>query len=91
MRGAKDFAADHIPGGRHLPLDELPQRLDELPHYRQLVTYCSMRHLGQSRSERAAALLRERGVDAHVLAHGLPAREVALVEHGAIEHQEGQQ
>jgi iron complex transport system ATP-binding protein len=88
VRPAEEYAVGHVPSARNVPLDELPQRLEELPRERQLVTYCWMRHPGQSRGERAAALLRERGFDAHVLVGGLPAWEAAIAEHGAVEHEE---
>ena len=73
VRGADEYAAGHLPGALHIPADELEQRLGELPPDRAIVTYCSMRHRGASRSERAAALLRDRGYDAKALDGGLPA------------------
>ncbi|GEM_PF-107754 len=82
VRGAEEYAAGHLPGARHVPADELEQRLGELPSESPVVTYCSMRHRGSSRSERAAALLREHGYEAHALDGGLPAWEAA---HGAVE------
>ncbi|HEY8742104.1 MAG TPA: rhodanese-like domain-containing protein, partial [Chloroflexota bacterium] len=72
-----EYAAGHLPDARHLPADELEQRLGELPSDRPVVTYCTMRHRGASRSERAAALLRERGYDARALDGGLPAWQAA--------------
>jgi iron complex transport system ATP-binding protein len=78
VRSGEEFAAGHVPAARHIPLDELPTRLGELPRDRQIVAYCMMRHPGQSRGERAASLLREGGFDALVLAGGLPAWEAAL-------------
>lgn len=40
VRPAIEFAAGHLPGARSIPLDELPERLDELPHDRLIVAYC---------------------------------------------------
>jgi rhodanese-related sulfurtransferase len=77
VRGADEYAAGHLPGARHVPAGELAQRLGELPRERPVVTYCTMRHRGDSRSERAAALLRARGYDARALDGGLPAWEAA--------------
>jgi ABC-type sugar transport system ATPase subunit len=57
VRSSEEYAAGHVPDARHIPLDELEQRLGELPRNRQIVTYCTMRHPGASRGERAAALL----------------------------------
>jgi rhodanese-related sulfurtransferase len=46
-----------IPGSTHVPLDELRQRLSELPRDREIITYC---HTGQ-RSYFAARLLSQHG------------------------------
>ena len=73
VRGTDEYAAGHIPGARRLSADELERCLDELSPSTPVVTYCSMRHKGASRSERAAALLRERGYNARALDGGLPA------------------
>jgi iron complex transport system ATP-binding protein len=75
VRSADEFAAGHIPGAQHLPLDDLARRWASLPRDRTVVTYCTMRHPGNSRGEQAAALLQEHGFDARVLAGGLPAWE----------------
>lgn len=40
---------------------------------RLIVTYCNMHHRGESRGERAAALLREKGYEARTLDGGYPA------------------
>lgn len=77
VRDASEYAAGHLPGARHIPAGELEGRLAELPRDRPVVTYCSMRHRGASRSERAAALLRTHGYDASALDGGLPAWEAA--------------
>ncbi|HET7800155.1 MAG TPA: rhodanese-like domain-containing protein, partial [Humibacillus xanthopallidus] len=37
MRPAPEYAAGHLPGAVHIPLEELPQRLDELPPDREVV------------------------------------------------------
>jgi rhodanese-related sulfurtransferase len=40
VRPAEEFAAGHIKGARSIPLDELRQRLAELPADREVVAYC---------------------------------------------------
>ena len=40
VRPRIEFAAAHLPGAQSVPLDELPERLAELPADRLLVTYC---------------------------------------------------
>ena len=39
VRGEDEFAAGHIPGARHVPADDLPERLAEVPRGRPVVTY----------------------------------------------------
>jgi rhodanese-related sulfurtransferase len=39
VRGAEEYAAGHIPGALHIPGDELPQRLAEIPRHRPVVPY----------------------------------------------------
>jgi rhodanese-related sulfurtransferase/DNA-binding transcriptional ArsR family regulator len=40
VRPAVEFQAGHLPGALSIPLDELEQRLDELPPDRLIVAYC---------------------------------------------------
>jgi rhodanese-related sulfurtransferase len=39
VRGADEYAAGHVPGAIHIPADELPRRLGEIPRDRPVVTY----------------------------------------------------
>lgn len=73
VRDAKEYAAGHLPGARNLPLAELEAWLETLPRDRPIVTYCNMHHPGESRGERAAALLAQHGYPASALAGGFPA------------------
>lgn len=57
VRGPAERAQGFIPGSTHVPLDELRQRLSELPRDREIITYC---HTGQ-RSYIAARLLSQHG------------------------------
>jgi rhodanese-related sulfurtransferase len=79
-RSRDEYAAGHIPGAINIPLAELPDRLTEIPADRPVVTYCMMQHRGQSRGEKAAALLQEHGRQAQVLDGGLPAWRAAGFE-----------
>jgi rhodanese-related sulfurtransferase len=40
VRPAIEYAAGHIPGALSIPLDELAERLDELPQDLEIVAYC---------------------------------------------------
>jgi NADPH-dependent 2,4-dienoyl-CoA reductase/sulfur reductase-like enzyme/rhodanese-related sulfurtransferase len=57
VRRPAERAQEFIPGSTHVPLDELRQRLSELPRDREIITYC---HTGQ-RSYIAARLLSQHG------------------------------
>jgi len=73
VREASEYAAGHLPGARNIPFSELPNHLSTLPRDRAIVTYCNMHHPGQSRGERAAALLHEHGYQTSALAGGYTA------------------
>jgi rhodanese-related sulfurtransferase/DNA-binding HxlR family transcriptional regulator len=40
VRPGEEFAAGHIDGARSIPIDELEQRLSELPEDREVIAYC---------------------------------------------------
>jgi rhodanese-related sulfurtransferase len=88
VRDREEYAEGHLAGALNIPLDQLAERLGELPAGGEVVTYCNMHHRGGSRGERAAQLLRERGYPARALDGGFPAwREAGLpVEEGAPTH-----
>lgn len=76
-RSPEEYAERHVVGAINIPFDLLEEKLDRLPKDHPVITYCSMKRRGQSRSEKAAAQLRSTGYDARVLEGGLPAWEQA--------------
>ncbi|HQR27131.1 MAG TPA: metalloregulator ArsR/SmtB family transcription factor [Nocardioides sp.] len=44
VRPVAEYAGGHLPGAVHIPLDELEQRLTELPADREVVVYCRGRY-----------------------------------------------
>lgn len=59
VRTAQEFSKGAIPGAIHLPLEELRQRIDEIPRDKPLVMYCRS---GQ-RAYLAERILRQRGYE----------------------------
>lgn len=57
----------HIPGSHHLPIDDLRDRVDELPRDRPIWLVCAV---GQ-RAYYSARLLMQHGIDARVLSGGM--------------------
>lgn len=57
----------HIEDAVHIPLTDLPARVDELPAERQLLVVCKV----GGRSAQATAFLREKGLEAINLAGGM--------------------
>ncbi len=70
VRPAEEFAAGHIPGARSIPVDELEERLGELPPDREIVAYCRGPYCVFS--DQAIDKLISRGFRARRLAGGLP-------------------
>jgi rhodanese-related sulfurtransferase len=67
VRSAGEWRTGHAPSARHIPLDQLPRRVSSLPNSGTVVVMC---HTGV-RSARAAAMLREAGIDARSLRGGI--------------------
>jgi len=78
VRPGNEYAAGHLPFAHSMPLDELQQRLDDLPRDKPVVAYC--RGPFCLMAKEAVELLRERGFQAirfedgvaEWRAHGLP-------------------
>lgn len=78
VRSRAEFAAEHIDGALNLPIDELRDRLDEVPDG-PLHVVCAQ----GKRAYYATRLLRQRGVDASLLPGGMRTF-VALREAGSL-------
>jgi len=70
VRPAEEFAAGHIQGARSIPLDELEQRLAELPDDAEIVAYC--RGPFCAYAHEAVRRLRDSGRSARRLEEGWP-------------------
>jgi rhodanese-related sulfurtransferase len=75
VRPAEEFAAGHIDGARSIPLDELEQRLAELPADREVIAYC--RGPFCAFAHQAVRTLKRTGRAARRLDHGWPEWKLA--------------
>ncbi|PSL02721.1 ArsR family transcriptional regulator [Haloactinopolyspora alba] len=71
VRSAGEYAAGHLPGAVSVPMDELRDRLDELPRGAEIVAYCDGPYCVVSPD--AVRLLKAHGLAAHTLDGGLTA------------------
>jgi rhodanese-related sulfurtransferase len=69
VRRDYEFEAGHIPGARHIELNDLTTSADSLPKDRPVVFYCRT----GNRSGMAAEAFGQAGFDAHNLAGGITA------------------
>ena len=70
VRPAEEFEAGHIRGARSIPLDELEQRIGELPAGREVVAYC--RGPFCAYAHEAVRRVKESGREARRLEEGWP-------------------
>jgi rhodanese-related sulfurtransferase/biotin operon repressor len=70
VRPTEEYLAAHIDGAVSIPLDELEDRLRELPHDREVVAYCRGPYCAFA--PQAVRTLREHGYKARHLSEGLP-------------------
>lgn len=66
VRGEDEWDAGHAPGALHIPLDELDERIDEVPDT-DIMVVC---RLGR-RSAQAAEILASHGIEAWDLSDGM--------------------
>lgn len=77
VRPADEYLAAHLPFARSIPLDELKQRLAELPKGKTVVAYCRGPYCLMARD--AVNLLRKKGYDALRLPEGVAEWGIAPV------------
>ena len=70
VRPAAEFKYGHIPGALPFPIEELPQRLAELPKDKRIISYCRGTYC--LFADEAVALLRQEGFNAVRLKGGWP-------------------
>jgi len=70
VRPAAEFGHGHIAGAISIPVEELEQRLEELPRQKQIIAYCRGAYC--QFADDAVVLLRERGFNAVRLEGGWP-------------------
>nr|WP_239456619.1 rhodanese-like domain-containing protein [Nocardioides solisilvae] len=66
VREDDEFRSGHVPGAHHVPMQEVPDRLDELPRDQRVHVICR----SGSRSRQVVDYLRSQGVDAANVADG---------------------
>jgi len=77
VRPATEYAAAHLPFARSIPIDELRQRLAELPAGKTIVAYCRGPYCLMARD--AVELLRQEGFEALHLPEGVAEWGIAPV------------
>ena len=82
VRPTAEYTGGHLPGAVHVPLEELAERLAELPADHEVVAYCRGQYCVMAHD--AVRLLNERGYRARRAVDGaLEWRIAGLLEHGA--------
>lgn len=84
VRPEPEYAGGHLPGALHIPLEQLSQRVAELPRDREIVAYCRGRYCVLAHD--AVRLLNANGLTARRAAEGVLEWRVAgipVVEPGA--------
>jgi rhodanese-related sulfurtransferase len=70
VRPALEFGHGHLPGALAIPVEQLEERLDDLPRDKRIVAYCRGTYC--LFADEAVALLRQHGFDAVRLEGGWP-------------------
>jgi rhodanese-related sulfurtransferase/biotin operon repressor len=69
VRPEPEYAAGHLPGAVHIPLEELAERFEELPRTHEVVAYCRGRYCVLAHD--AVRLLNAEGIPARRAVDGL--------------------
>ena len=69
VRPEPEYAAGHLPGAVHIPLEELAERIEELPRTHDVVAYCRGRSCVLAHD--AVRLLNGEGIPARRAVDGL--------------------
>lgn len=69
VREYEEWMAGHVEGAVHVPMQELPSRVAQLPHDRRIVCICR----SGNRSGQVTAWLLQQGIDAINMAGGMRA------------------
>ena len=69
VRPEPEYAAAHLPGAVHIPLEELAERIEELPRTHDVVAYCRGRYCVLAHD--AVRLLNGEGIPARRAVDGL--------------------
>ena len=77
VRPSPEYAAGHLPGALHIPLEELADRLSELPRDTEIVAYCRGQYCVLAHD--AVRLMASRGLRARRAADGVLEWRVAGV------------
>jgi rhodanese-related sulfurtransferase len=70
VRPSIEYQSGHLPGAVGMPIEELPERLDEIPRDRPVIAYCRGEYC--LFADEAVALLRRHGIEAERLEGGWP-------------------
>lgn len=70
VRPSVEYDAGHLPGAVRMPIEELPERLHEIPRDRPVIAYCRGEYC--LFADEAVTLLREHGIPAARLKGGWP-------------------
>ena len=70
VRPSVEYESGHLPGAVPMPIEELPERLDEIPRDRPVIAYCRGEYC--LFADEAVALLRRHGIEAERLEGGWP-------------------